>query len=74
MAESDTSTPTEAGDEGFDNLPLDDENTTDEDWRMIKKDKIVILWLILLTIEKQTDISVLNVEKLFKVLTMVEAQ
>ena len=40
MAESDTSTPIKAGDEGFDNLPLDDENTTDEDWRMIKKDKI----------------------------------
>ena len=31
MAESDTSTPIAAGDEGFDNLPLDDENTTDED-------------------------------------------
>ena len=31
MAESDTSTPTETGDEGFDNLPLDDGNTTDQD-------------------------------------------
>ena len=38
MAESDTSTPTEAVDEGFDNLSLDDDNTTGEDWRMIKKD------------------------------------
>ena len=36
MAESDTST-TESGDEEFDNLPLDDENTTDEDWRMTEK-------------------------------------